>query len=435
MNTQYECDITTLLKLYLHRVTAYVLCSTEDSSLNVAVSLCALHRSSESGSGPVAVGEDLQPLMDSLKIPLLLDVRGKTEDWLWDQHLPGFNSRVVQMQLPASALVCLSDYGVMAGAFQFYTDSADDPLVQKVFGSMQPLAAVTGWGPDEFTVVATASRNAALVNGSDHAYNLSVFSAFNAPLQQRTHSTPAVLREAVHTVTFLFTDGDNVQWLLNNFATDARWFGSPARGQAPVGWTLSPAMAELAPTVMRRFYEMAANTAQGKDYFVGGVSGLGYIYPDLFKSPQDFANYANLTAAVVQKADLRIVNVIGTDFNPSTLQPLLTPPQVDAVLYYDYSNYCLHEGEIRWSAEHKPIITGRYALWQPQFETPESLAAKLNALPRDPRTAAGYSLIPVHAWSMNVADVLRAISLLEPQGVRVTQPDEFVDLITRFVRS
>ncbi len=30
-----------------------------------------------------------------------------------------------------------------------------------------------------------------------------------------------------HTVCFLMSDGDNIQWMLNLFAEDNRWFGSP----------------------------------------------------------------------------------------------------------------------------------------------------------------------------------------------------------------
>ena len=48
------------------------------------------------------------------------------------------------------------------------------------------------------------------------------------------------------------SDGDNIQWLLNWFITDRRWFGSNNRGQTSIGWTISPALSELAPTVMSK---------------------------------------------------------------------------------------------------------------------------------------------------------------------------------------
>ena len=60
-----------------------------------------------------------------------------------------------------------------------------------------------------------------------------------------------------HTVTFLMTDGDNIQWLLSGFASGPAWFGSPDRGKVAMGWTISPALAELAPNVMGYIYDHA----------------------------------------------------------------------------------------------------------------------------------------------------------------------------------
>ena len=53
------------------------------------------------------------------------------------------------------------------------------------------------------------------------------------------------------------TDGDNVQWLLGPFASSTSWFGSPDRGKVNLGWTVSPAMAEIAPNVLQYFYDHA----------------------------------------------------------------------------------------------------------------------------------------------------------------------------------
>jgi hypothetical protein len=69
------------------------------------------------------------------------------------------------------------------------------------------------------------------------------------------------------------TDGDNVQWLLNDFAAPGGpWFGSPGRGSMPLGWTMSPAMGELAPSVLAALYR---NATPGMDNFVAAPSGVG----------------------------------------------------------------------------------------------------------------------------------------------------------------
>lgn len=46
------------------------------------------------------------------------------------------------------------------------------------------------------------------------------------------------------------TDGDNVQWVLDGFE-QPKWYGSSSRGEVNLGWTLSLALSELAPTVVQ----------------------------------------------------------------------------------------------------------------------------------------------------------------------------------------
>lgn len=52
---------------------------------------------------------------------------------------------------------------------------------------------------------------------------------------------------AKHTVAFVMSDGDNLQWILGPWTTDERWWGATERGSVPLGWTLSPAVGHVAP--------------------------------------------------------------------------------------------------------------------------------------------------------------------------------------------
>ena len=102
-------------------------------------------------------------------------------------------------------------------------------MTTKVFSSMNENSALFGWGWDEQSLVMHASLFSILVHASDWAINLSTLTNYEAPAQQKTHSTAKVIPNT-HTATFLWTDGDNIQWLLNDFATASNWFGSPDRG-------------------------------------------------------------------------------------------------------------------------------------------------------------------------------------------------------------
>ncbi len=82
------------------------------------------------------------------------------------------------------------------------------------------------------------------------------------------------------------------------------------RGRLPLGWTVSPALLELAPSILQYLYRNASNTAQGNDFFIAAPSGVGYTYPDYYESSQ-MHEFAALTAAFMKEADMRILNVIG----------------------------------------------------------------------------------------------------------------------------
>jgi len=82
------------------------------------------------------------------------------------------------------------------------------------------------------------------------------------------------------------------------------------------------------------------------------------------------------------------------------------------------------------AAGEKPVIAGRFQLWNGVFYNVSALAAMLLKQPRSAATQAGYSLIPVHVWTNNVSSVVELVEALAaaaPDGsMRVVTPDQFV---------
>ncbi len=155
------------------------------------------------------------------------------------------------------------------------------------------------------------------------------------------------------------TDGDNVQWVLNSFATDPAWFGSPQRGTVPVGWTMSPALAELAPTVLQAIYDNCTRTSSGSDTIVAAPSGLGYCYPDSYSNVTQFAE---LTSMYLTKANMSgIVNIIGYNEDAASVAPYLDQLNIEGIFYYLYSSYSKLNGSISF-INNKPVI-GEYSIF------------------------------------------------------------------------
>lgn len=216
--------------------------------------------------------------------------------------------------------------------------------------------------------------------------------------------------------------------MLNAFGIPgSQWYGSPDRGKIPLGWTISPAMAELAPSLLRRFYEQS----NGTDNFIAGPSGIGYTVTDKFTNMTALHQFAELTNRMNIKADLRIVNVIQDGDLLSSATPLLQQTNIDAIFMYWGNSYCGGKGSIRWTAD-KPVISGRWALWK-NHQDEVSLSRLLRGLPKDSRNPESYSLVPIHAWSHNVTSAVTTANYLGNAAFDFVTPEELVHRITKNV--
>ena len=293
---------------------------------------------------------------------------------------------------------------------------------------LDPDAATLGWGDasgGEHVFVGDGSDRGVFMVAADYARNLSTLSSAQVPPpRQRTRVEP--FTEAnVHYVAFLVTDGDNVQWNLGGFRD---YFNHPARGSFNMGWALSPALADLAPSVLHWYFDQASN-GLGRDFFVSGPSGLGYMYPSRYPSSELDLHVQRLNQ-LAGFADLGLVQVL--DFNSFNRVDLwnkyTAQPNLGAVLYLEYSRYDAPGGAVLWS-NGKPVLSARRLLWDGLSGADEtSVINALNSAARDPYSPTGYSLVMVHVWSKTLSNVLTVVQGLAPQ-VRVVTPDSMVRLL------
>ena len=423
----FQNDFPGLLKKFRSQIKGYVLCDLHTNSANAAISLCGV-------IGAVAATTDQSAVLDGLGLPMLADARGKDESWALASHPTLYSKRILSYQKPGLDLL-LADYSVFAHALHFYAPVPGD-LSSSVLARMEPNSMVFGWGEDEFNLVQSASAGGVGVHAADYCLNLSALTRFQVPLAQKQPAAPVLgtlpvtggsaAPAKVHTVCFLMSDGDNLQWTLGDFAASKLWYGSPNRGKTSIGWTLPPALSELAPTALDALYRMAGNVSGARDYFVAAPSGTGYMYPEALP-PAELDGAAALTGAFMAKADMHILNIIGNDRNPKYFAPYLRLKAIDAIIYYPYINYAGLAGDI-FFVEGKPVIGG-FSELRVGANSPAGLAAKINARPKDPLSKDGYSLVPVHVWTNGVDSVNACVAALG-KDVRVVAPDEFVRLVT-----
>lgn len=413
-DSTYFNDFRGLMTHFKTKVNGYVLCNAGDTTTNAAISICAVLNA-------IAVNPADTAMLDSIGYTKLYSTVGKGEVWSFDTFQNSYSRKIISIQDPGKSSF-LSDYAVFAGAFDFYDwPTIAEPV--RFFSSIDVNGAVFGWMAEN-QLVSTTSAHGLHVHASDFSSNLSVYSNIDIPQQhQINHTDDTILRPGVHTVCFVMTDGDNIQWMGGDFLDAHAWHGNPHRGQYNIGWTISPALAELGPSMMKHIYDSAATNPGGKDGFIAAPSGMGYSYPDLFSQPD---SGAAITSRMMSKADLSILNVISNSYSRSTLAPYLAQPNIDAIFYYPYdANYWLLHGYTD-CINGKPVISARYNLVQPDFST-YSLVAAIDTLPRDPYSSNGYSLIAVNVWSSSLDSVIKCIQMLDSH-VRVVTPESFVKL-------
>ncbi|MEP6662590.1 MAG: immunoglobulin domain-containing protein, partial [Verrucomicrobiota bacterium] len=300
-----------------------------------------------------------------------------------------------------------------------------------VMSAMLPDAACLGWGDSsmgEDQFVSRSSSNGVFTVPANFAFNLSTLSSVRDPfITQRTY-TPPPAETNVHYVTFIATDGDNVQWDVGGFSD---YFRHPARGSFNMGWTIAPSLTDLAPSVLRWFYDNSSN-GPNRDFFVAGASGSGYMYPSMYPA-SELATHVQKLNNFMARGDLNIGEIL--DFNSVSRIDLwnqyLAQPTMDALYYLEYSPYHGANGAIYFSTNGKPVIACRESLWG-GLEEESTVISHINSASRDSSSPLGYTMVAVHVWTKNLDNVRQVVTNLA-SDVRVVTPDVFAKLVQQNV--
>jgi hypothetical protein len=344
----------------------------------------------------------------------LLDVSDRTERWAYQNYRRLF-STTTAVELDSDVYNQLRDYAILTNSFTFYDGVTD--WRHMVLSGLDPGATLLGYGTSETPMIRQASEDGVTSVPTDLASNLSVLSSIHgtAGLTQRSVSRPSSTSK--HYVSFVISDGDNVAWDIRGLK---QYYGNADRGRFNVGYGVSPSLVDLAPAVLRWYYE----NASGGDQFVAGPSGLGYVYPSRMPA-EDLDQFTSRLNAYMGRADLHIAEILDDQnvFDHADLwSNYLRQPNIDALFYSGPDA----RGQISW-VNDKPVIGQRDTLWSGVTDE-KTLIRAINARPASPTTSDGYTLILVHCWTKSLSDIRTVVDGLGPD-VEVVTPREFVDLI------
>lgn len=383
-------------------------------SLTAAVALCGPLKA-------VAVDKPLEKEINSLGITTcLMDVSDRDEKWVFKKYKSTFYKKFAA-ELSPDIEFHLRDYVTLTNCFIFY-----DGLTywrNSVLQDIQTGGVCLGGGLDEFKMIKNATEQGIPFVGTDMAPNLATLSSIydTEGLCQPRSDEEAVEEEDVHYVTFMLTDGDNVSY---DYWTMYDIYSDPIRGSFPVGYTISPSLYDLAPSVLNWYYQHKTVN----DYFVCAPSGLGYTFPTLF--PQDKIDaYLNQCNRMAKATGLHIFNVIdaGGVNNMSLWEKYLQQPDIDAIFYTGFAEPS--NGTIKLASNGKPVVEAGDLLWGGLSEESD-LIDRINAKPANPKVQEGYTLVIVHVWTKGFKNMKTVVDGLN-KNVKVVTPEMFVKLIKK----
>ena len=391
-NVVWQNSLPFYIDRYKDKLSGYVLYN--NATINEATSV--------SGAlGAVMVHESLLPsIAGSLAgsgITQVEDVRTRDSTWVYNSYGHLLNKNMIFRQMPTFNQQ-LRSLAILNAGFVFNNTGATRDTF---LAGQNDNTRVFGWGYNgsESEFFGSASQNNLMGVPADHLSGSAAPARWEVELPPQSAHTAldTATNSNKHYVAFVMSDGDNVQWLTNDFARDTRWFGSPHRGAFDFTFDMSPSLLDVNPVALKYFYDEAAGDANKTLFVTAG--GWGLNYPS--QTP-DIAGFMNATVNAMQAVDQNVISVLDDTPNLAKLQQMVAAPEVLGLMLKTGAAYAGQHGAIHWH-QGKPIVSVKHTLWD-GFDTPNSIISSLNSAPTNPLTNPNsYSIVNVHPWSTGTA--------------------------------
>ncbi len=285
-----QTDLAGAVERFAAEASGYVLA---DPSVSWSVQVAATVAAAE---GAVVATPAEVPLLEAEGLALVEDVRGR-----WPDAATAYEAIVAERadELPHAGVAVMRgddrglDFAVQQGMLVLFSrpSSPDWPRISALVTDRPAGTPVFGYlsdtGDEEAVAVGTLATAGLVLVPTDTTRNLSFQVAVGADRPRQTIAPIEVDEVAPCTADTLnvvvgLTDGDNVNVPLNRFSGPDQW-GSPRRGSLPLGWSITPSLAVLAPAV----WDAYVHEASAADELVGMI-GWAYGAPSLMADAEGF---------------------------------------------------------------------------------------------------------------------------------------------------
>jgi len=302
------------LKTFLPNVKGYVVWDkTVRTSLIVAFTVAGLEQS-------VVVSAELIPMAEAAGLKPVADFRGQFTGqtdaqiyaWAIDQYWKRCSREYIVWMGGEHGEIMkpgVADWGIYKKAFftdlsSRETDTEEYALANRLLADMQPMSFVFGWHSykkdKEREHVKLTSSYALRVEGLHTLPNMSFSSQIPA--------SPGFKFKNNHNVVPGQIYKPEKKVYIACIQTDCLGLGAwtrPGRGEIPYAWEVTMNWVWLAPAMMEYFYSQATPN----DYFIGSLSGPGYMYPKAIP-PKYLPKMVEKAKELMQILDLNVFEIM-----------------------------------------------------------------------------------------------------------------------------
>jgi len=302
--------------------------------------------------------------------------------------------------------------------------ASEQGLMKSIFSAFPAGTIHLGWFVDEPHGVSLTSKVAMPVLASDFFENLEVWSSVqNVQVvgKSRAGASPAPTFHVGSVaagipkayVSFTISDGDNLQYDQHRMA---RLWEDPVRGTMPIGWTISPALVRIAPSLAAYYI----NTASANDELIAGPSGAGYMFPSDWPQEQ-LPAFLRLTGELMQAMNLSVVEVLDTGSGQAFVNQGLQEEYVKVLAPFGVQGILSGSGQTQSSWKN---VSGVPVLQN--LGLGDSVNKTVNLVRN---ASARYLNVYVMAWTMTPSDLKQVVEQLGNEYEVVT-PGRLTGMIT-----
>ena len=285
-------------------------------------------------------------------------------------------------------------------------------LLEEVLAWLQPNVPVYGWeqGVSEDQFVARISKSGHPMIPCDWSYNHSLTSLLytepNQPVQAQSFNLKLIdFDKKRNYVSFFLSDGDNIQWMMQDFATS--FYDVPEAIEVKMSYGLPVStLSMMAPAQLHNLMNLRRDECS-----VLEMLGGGYYYIDTYSQNNNRNDNLKIAAerlaVSMRRYHVGLLGVMAMDVKSAASREAYQAfvdanDRLEGIIALQYSPYAGGGGEVFWVTNKNgydiPVITVRYSLWDRIHEregSPDFIASKLEAEAQ----VESFSAICVHAWS------------------------------------